>query len=160
MSTDEGPNVPGGVADDHAEREDRDRSGERIGLAGGDDSVTLIQLAARWAESDSPDTDSLASRLRRFRAAYEYVDAVVHGVRPPDLDHVLAAMPLDRQTAAAPAHTQTASPSSRSASAAPTTLVSSANPTDPGGSDPTGHPILASPQAPPERARMFPSTDA
>src|SRR5437870_11020881 len=73
MSTDEGPNVPGGVADDHAEREDRDRSGERIGLAGGDDSVTLIQLAARWAESDSPDTDSLASRLRRFRAAYEYV---------------------------------------------------------------------------------------
>ncbi len=44
MSTDEGPDVPGGVADDHAEREDRDRSGERIGLAGGDDSVTLIQL--------------------------------------------------------------------------------------------------------------------
>ena len=86
MSTGEG--VGGDAPDDHA-GEDRDRRGERIGIGGGDDSVTRIQLAARWAETYSPRVDSLGSVLKRFRAAYEYLDSVTHGVEPPDLDREL-----------------------------------------------------------------------
>src|SRR5712691_11170119 len=86
MSTGEG--VGGNAPDDHA-GEDRDRRCERIGISGGDDSVTRIQLAARWAETYSPRVDSLGSVLKRFRAAYEYVDSVTHGVEPPDLDREL-----------------------------------------------------------------------
>src|SRR5437879_1284453 len=86
MSTGEG--VGGDARDDHA-GEDRDRRGERIGVGGGDDSVTRIQLAARWAETYGPRGDSLGSVLKRFRAAYEYLDSVTHGVEPPDLDREL-----------------------------------------------------------------------
>lgn len=86
MSTGEG--VGGDAHDDHA-GEDRDRRGERIGIGGGDDSVTRIQLAARWAETYSPKVDSLGSVLKRFRAAYEYLDSVTHGVEPPEPDHEL-----------------------------------------------------------------------
>ncbi|MCA1648413.1 MAG: hypothetical protein LC797_24125 [Chloroflexi bacterium] len=86
MSTGEG--VGGDARDDHA-GEERDRRGDRISIGGGDDSVTRIQLAARWAESYSPRVDSLGSVLKRFRAAYEYLDSVTHGVEPPDLDREL-----------------------------------------------------------------------
>ena len=44
MSTGEGPDVGGADREDH---EDRGGRGERIGIGGGDDSVTRIQLAAR-----------------------------------------------------------------------------------------------------------------
>src|SRR5881227_1721822 len=87
MSTGEG--VGGDARDDHA-GEDRDRRGERIGVGGGDDSVTRIQLAARWAEAYGPNTDSLGSILKRFRAAYDYLDAVIHGVEPAELDRDVA----------------------------------------------------------------------
>jgi hypothetical protein len=83
MSTGEG--VGGDARDNHA-GEDRQRRGDRIGVGGGDDSVTRIQLAARWAESYSLGVDSLGSVLKRFRAAYEYLDSVTHGVEPPDID--------------------------------------------------------------------------
>jgi hypothetical protein len=86
MSTGEG--VGGDARDDHS-GEDRDRRGDRIGIGGGDDSVTRIQLAARWAETYSPRSDSLGSVLKRFRAAFEYLDSVTHGVEPPDLDREL-----------------------------------------------------------------------
>ncbi len=86
MSTGEG--VGGDARDDHA-GEDRARRGERIAIGGGDDSVTRIQLAARWAETYSPRADSLGSVLKRFRAAYEYLDSVTHGVEPTDLDSEL-----------------------------------------------------------------------
>jgi len=86
MSTGEG--VGADARDDHA-GEDRERRGERIGIGGGDDSVTRIQLAARWAETYSPRVDSLGSVLKRFRAAYDYLDSVTHGVEPPDLDREL-----------------------------------------------------------------------
>jgi hypothetical protein len=86
MSTGEG--VGGDARDDHT-GEDGDRRGERIGVGGGDDSVSRIQLAARWAETYSPQVDSLGSVLKRFRAAYEYLDSVIHGVEPPDLDREL-----------------------------------------------------------------------
>ena len=79
------PDDPGGGAredrDDH-----RDGRGERIGIGGGDDSVTRIQLAARWSESYAPPGDTLGGILKRFRAAYEYLDAVTHGVEPPDIE--------------------------------------------------------------------------
>jgi len=86
MSTGEG--VGGDARDDHA-GEDRAGRGERISVGGGDDSVTRIQLAARWAEAFSPKVDSLGGVLKRFRAAYEYLDSVTHGVEPPDLDREL-----------------------------------------------------------------------
>src|SRR5258708_25015793 len=101
MSTGEG--VGGDAHDDHA-GEDRDRRGERIGIGGGDDSVTRIQLAARWAETYSPKVDSLGSVLKRFRAAYEYLDSVTHGVEPPEPDHELMEThaPPPQPVAAAP----------------------------------------------------------
>ena len=83
MSTGEGADVGGGGRDERADRDDRDRRGERIGVGAGDESVTRIQLAARWAESYGPAADSLGNILRRFRAAFEYLDAVTHGVEPP-----------------------------------------------------------------------------
>ena len=110
MSTGEG--VGGDARDDHA-GEDRDRRGERIGIGGGDDSVTRIQLAARWAETYSPRVDSLGSVLKRFRAAYEYLDSVTHGVEPPELDrelletHVATPQPV---APVAPAPTYSAQP--------------------------------------------------
>src|ERR671933_833410 len=82
MSTGEGVDA----RDDRSDRDDRDRRGERIGVGGGDDSVTRIQLAARWAESYGPPTDSLGGVLKRFRAAFEYLDAVTHGVEPPNIE--------------------------------------------------------------------------
>ena len=88
MSTGEGAD-----ARDERDRQDHGRRGERIGVGGGDDSVTRIQLAARWAESYGPATDSLGGILRAFRTAYEYLDAVTHGVEPPDLPDELAARP-------------------------------------------------------------------
>ena len=90
MSTGEGRDVGGDARDDRGNREDHSRGrGDRIGIGGGDDSVTRIQLAARWAESYGPYTDSLGAILKRFRAAYEYLDAVIHGVEPSDLDRDL-----------------------------------------------------------------------
>ena len=100
MSTGEGPDA-GEARDD---RDDRDHRGERIGIGGGDDSVTRIQLAARWAESYGPPTDSLGNILRRFRAAFEYLDAVTHGVEPPDLEREVAETRPASQPVAAPTY--------------------------------------------------------
>ena len=100
MTTGEGVNA----GDERSDREDRDRRGERIGVGGGDDSVTRIQLAARWAESYGPATDSLGAVLRRFRAAFEYLDAVTHGVEPPDIDREVAATRPAQQPVPAPAY--------------------------------------------------------
>jgi hypothetical protein len=71
----------GGARDDR-----RDGRAERIGVGGGDDNVTRIQLAARWSEAYAPPNDSLGAILKRFRAAYEYLDAVTHGVEPVDVE--------------------------------------------------------------------------
>ncbi len=63
--------------------EGRQGRGEMIGLTAGDDSVLRIQLAARWAERFAPERgDSLAAALDRFRRAFEYLDAVTHGIEP------------------------------------------------------------------------------
>ena len=64
---------------------------ERIGIGGGDDSMARIQLAARWSEAYAPEGgDSLGSILKRFRLAYEYLDAVIHGVEPNEPEPELA----------------------------------------------------------------------
>src|SRR3984893_11404572 len=89
MSTGDAPEVGGDAHDDRGNREDHSRRDGRIGIGGGDDSVTRIQLAARWAESYGPQSDSLGGILKRFRAAYDYLDAVIHGVEPSDLDRDL-----------------------------------------------------------------------
>jgi hypothetical protein len=86
MSTGEGAD---GKRDARDDKDDREHRGERIGVGGGDDAVTRIQLAARWAEAYGRGPDSLGSILKRFRAAYEYLDAVTHGVEPADLDREL-----------------------------------------------------------------------
>jgi len=84
------------------DREANDRRGERIGIGGGDDSVTRIQLAARWAEAYGPSPDSLGRILKRFRAAYEYLDAVTHGVEPTEVESDIAETKSAAQPVAAP----------------------------------------------------------
>ncbi len=99
MTTGEGAE-DGGARDEKAKEErDRDQRGQRINVGPGDDNLARIQLAARWAEVYAPRTDSLGSILKRFRAAFEYLDAVTHGVEPPNLDHEL----VDARPVAQPA---------------------------------------------------------
>jgi hypothetical protein len=58
---------------------------ELIGLGSGDETVVALQLAARWAEKYGPDRDdSLEEALRRFRRAYNYVNAVIKLVDPDE----------------------------------------------------------------------------
>jgi hypothetical protein len=58
---------------------------ELIGLGGSDEAVVTLQLAARWAEKYGPDqNDSLEDALRRFRRAYNYVNAVIKLVEPEE----------------------------------------------------------------------------
>jgi hypothetical protein len=72
---------------------------ERINVGGGDDSVTRIQLAARWAEAYGPPTgDSLSATLKRFKIAFDYLDAVMHGIEPPTHDEQPTSSPTTRQT--------------------------------------------------------------
>jgi hypothetical protein len=103
MSTGDGPDAGGEARGDHADRGGGGRP-ERIGVGGGDDSVTRIQLAARWAESYPTDSDSLSGVLKRFRAAFEYLDAVTHGVEPPDLDREVAETRSPPQQVAPPSY--------------------------------------------------------
>jgi hypothetical protein len=83
-------------------RDDREGGrGDKIGIGGGDDAVTRIQLAARWAETYTPEhSDSLHGVLKRFRTAYEYLDAVTHGVEPADLEPETNARAPQPQSAA------------------------------------------------------------
>ncbi len=120
MSTGEGPDVGGDGRDDRGNHEDHGHRGDRIGVGGGDDSVTRIQLAARWAESYGPYTDSLGAILKRFRAAYEYLDAVIHGVEPADLDRDLGELsrPL-HQSGGAPSAAAAPSPEAAPPSSLP-----------------------------------------
>ena len=88
---------------------------ERIGVGAGDDAVTRIQLAARWAEAYAPENgDSLVSVLKRFRLAYDYLDAVLHGVEPvePEPDQTEARAPAAAAPSAPPSYTPPPSPPS------------------------------------------------
>lgn len=54
-----------------------------IQVGGNDEAITKLQLAARWAERSAPASgDTLVELLRRFRNAYDFVQAVSHGVEP------------------------------------------------------------------------------
>ena len=56
---------------------------DRIGVAGGDENVAKLQLAARWSEQYAPEErDTLDSALQRFRRAYNYIDSVTKLVDP------------------------------------------------------------------------------
>ncbi len=58
---------------------------ELVAVTSSDEGVAKIQLAARWAEEYAPaEGDSLEAALARFRRAYQYVDAVIHGIEPPE----------------------------------------------------------------------------
>jgi hypothetical protein len=115
MTTGEGADL----GDSRDDNEDRHKRGARIGVGGGDESVTRIQLAARWAEAYSVGTDSLGGILKRFRAAYDYLDAVTHGVEPPDLERELLDTHPVSHEAATPAPSSVA-PASYAPPAAPT----------------------------------------
>jgi hypothetical protein len=110
MQGDEGH---GGPAEDR--ENGRDGHGERIGIGGGDDAVTRIQLAARWSETYAPEQgDSLVAVLKRFRMAYEYLDSVIHGVEPaePELPQP-DSRPVSPAPAPAPAQAPPAEPEPR-----------------------------------------------
>lgn len=94
--------------DEDRGRDDAKHRDERIGVGAGDDAVVRIQLAARWAEVYSSATDPLGSVLKRFRAAFDYVDAVTHGIPPQELD----ADELDTRVLAPTGEVPTAAPSS------------------------------------------------
>jgi hypothetical protein len=84
MQTGESSPPAGGEA--REERRDQ-RDAQRIGVGAGDDQIARIQLAARWSEAFAPDGgDTLQGMLRRFRAAFDYLDAVTHGVEPAELE--------------------------------------------------------------------------
>ena len=53
-----------------------------IGLTSPSETVAIYQLAARWAERYAQPQDDLRAMLERFRQAYEYLDAVSHGLDP------------------------------------------------------------------------------
>lgn len=114
-------------ADEGAEREaersngrDSEGRGERIGIGGGDDTVTRIQLAARWSETYAPhDGDTLVGILKRFRMAYEYLDAVYHGVEPVEPAPDQTESRVTSATAAAPSQPSYAPPSPPPAPPAP-----------------------------------------
>lgn len=56
---------------------------DRIGVGGGDENVSKIQLAARWSEQFAPeDGDTLDSALQRFRRVYNFIDSVTKLVDP------------------------------------------------------------------------------
>ena len=55
-----------------------------ISLSGPSETLAIYQLAARWAERYAEAGDDLATMLARFRKAYNYLDAVIHGLEPPD----------------------------------------------------------------------------
>jgi hypothetical protein len=58
---------------------------EPIAVRADDENVALVQLAARWAEAFAPpEGDSQRALGTRFRFAFEYLDAVIHGVNPAD----------------------------------------------------------------------------
>ena len=60
---------------------------QHIALSGPTEDIALYQLAARWAERYvSPDGGTLKEMLLRFRQAYDYLDAVTHGNKPPELE--------------------------------------------------------------------------
>lgn len=84
MTTGEGETPRDGQAPKEAKDERERAATQRIGVGANDDTVAKIQLAARWAESYTPTDDSLGAILKRFRGAFEYLDAVIHGVEPPE----------------------------------------------------------------------------
>jgi len=140
MSTGEGQGPR--TAPGPGEREERNRRGD-IGVGGGDDSVSRIQLAARWAEAYGKDSDSLTTVLKRFRTAYDYLDAVIHGVDPPELESDTA----DAQsTAAAPGPTPAYTPPQWSA---PTPSAPPESAPPPPWSRPTEPGAAPQPPAPP-----------
>jgi hypothetical protein len=58
--------------------------GDELSVRGPDERGALIQLTARWAEIYGPaEDDDGGGALERFRAAYGYLDAVIHGIEPP-----------------------------------------------------------------------------
>lgn len=76
---------PSEEAQGGAQKEKEERRDEHlIAVSAGDESVAKLQLAARWAERfGSRNEDSMLSMLKRFRLAYEYLDAITHGIEPP-----------------------------------------------------------------------------
>ena len=102
--TGEGNTAPGepqqDAGKDAEDEKGRGRSGDRIGVSGMDESIVRLQLAARWAEQFAPeDGDSMPAMLRRFRAAYDYLDSVMHGVEPQELPSEPAAVPIEMTAA-------------------------------------------------------------
>ncbi len=60
-------------------------AGEPIRVQSDREYLAIAQLAARWSEAFAPTTgDAPSAALERFRTAYDYLDAITHGQRPPD----------------------------------------------------------------------------
>ena len=56
---------------------------DTIAVRSDSERIALIQLAARWAERfGDPRTDTRGAVGERFRIAFDYLDAVIHGLKP------------------------------------------------------------------------------
>ncbi len=54
-----------------------------IDVRGPDERSAQVQLAARWAERYAPlEGDKERAALERFRITHDYVDDVIHGIKP------------------------------------------------------------------------------
>jgi hypothetical protein len=58
--------------------------GDRIRVESDSDAIAIVQLAARWSERFAEARDAPRAALERFRAAFDYIDAVTHGRRPDE----------------------------------------------------------------------------
>lgn len=66
------------------ERERERPESQHVNVTASDESVAKLQLAARWAEMYAQGDDSMQATLRRFRRAYEFLEAITHGIQPPE----------------------------------------------------------------------------
>ena len=54
-----------------------------IDVRGPDERSAQVQLAARWAERYAPlEADNERAARKRFRITHDYVDDVIHGIKP------------------------------------------------------------------------------
>jgi hypothetical protein len=61
---------------------------DQLSVRAQDEDGAVLQLAARWAEKYTPSgtsDDRPDTLLRRFRTNLEYIDCVIHGIKPPEI---------------------------------------------------------------------------
>ena len=70
---------------DRATQHDGTSRPDSIEVRSNDQTIALLQLAARWSEFFARQESNPQQAVRDyFRLAFNYLDAVVHGIEPPE----------------------------------------------------------------------------